>query len=80
MRWFGVSVRRRRCVFSSLAQMTCLQQCQKKNHLTRKVGFEGTPKLGPCLKSKPVTCKANGNRIKSMTKDNSHSWVRISMG
>ena len=28
-----------------------------ENYLTRKVGFEGTPKLGPCWKSQPVTCK-----------------------
>ena len=30
-----------------------------KNHLTGKVGFEGTPKLGPCKKSQPATCKVN---------------------
>ena len=30
-----------------------------KNQLTRKVGFEGTPKLDPCWKSQPVTCKVN---------------------
>ena len=29
------------------------------NQLTRKVGFEGTPKLDPCSKSQPVTCKVN---------------------
>ena len=34
--------------------------CQEmKNHLTRKVGFEGTPKLGPCWKSQSVSCKVN---------------------
>ena len=34
--------------------------CQEmKNQLTRQVGFEGTPKLGPCWKSQPVTCKVN---------------------
>ena len=34
--------------------------CQEmKNHLTRKVGFEGTPKFGPYWKSQPVTCKVN---------------------
>ena len=38
-----------------------------KNHLTRMVGFEGTPKLDPCWKS-------------SVNKDTSHSWVRISHG
>ena len=30
-----------------------------KNQLTRKVGFEGTPKLDPCWKSQPVTFKVN---------------------
>ena len=35
--------------------------CQEmKNHLTRKVGFEGTPKLDPCQKSQPATCKVDG--------------------
>ena len=29
----------------------------EKSNLTRKVGFEGTPKLGPCYKSQPATCK-----------------------
>ena len=34
--------------------------CQEmKNHLTRKVGFEGTPKLDQCKKSQPTTCKVN---------------------
>ena len=34
--------------------------CQEmKNHLTRKVGFEGTPKLGPYWKLRPATCKVN---------------------
>ena len=32
---------------------------EMKNHLTRKVGFEGTPKLGPCWKSQPSTYKLN---------------------
>ena len=27
--------------------------------LTFKVGFEGTPQLGPSWNSQPVTCKAN---------------------
>ena len=30
-----------------------------KNHLTRKVGFKGTPKFGPYWKSQPVTYKVN---------------------
>ena len=34
--------------------------CQEmKNRLTRTVGFEGTPKLGPCWKSQPATNKVN---------------------
>ena len=34
--------------------------CQEmKNHLIRKVGFEGTPKLGPYWKSQPATYKVN---------------------
>ena len=28
-------------------------------YLTRKVGFEGIPKLGPCWKSQPATYKVN---------------------
>ena len=36
------------------------ESCQEmKNHLTRKVGSEGTQKLDPCWKSQPVTCKVN---------------------
>ena len=34
--------------------------CQEmKSHLTRKVGFEGTPKLDPYWKSQPATYKVN---------------------
>ena len=54
-----------------------------KNHLTRKVGLERTPKLDPYWKSQPATCKVNmewKKRIESVNKDNSHSWVRISHG
>ena len=58
--------------------------CQEtKIHLNRKVGSEGTPKLGPYWKLQPVACKVNTGveiRIKSVNKDNSHSWVRISHG
>ena len=56
---------------------------QTQNQLTRHVLFEWTPKLGPCLKSQPVTCKVNMEwklELKSVNKDNSHSWVRISHG
>ena len=37
--------------FSQFAEPVACREyiCQKmKNHLTRKVGFKGTPKLGPC--------------------------------
>ena len=58
--------------------------CQEmKYHLTRKVGFEGTLKLGPYWKSQPETYKVNmewKSEFESMNKDNSHSWVRISHG
>ena len=50
-----------------------------KNQLTRKVGFEGTPKL------EVTTSYLHGKygveiRIESVNKDNSQSWVRISHG
>ena len=32
---------------------------EMKNHLTRKVGFDGTPKLSPYWKSQPATFKVN---------------------
>ena len=55
-----------------------------KIHLNRRLGFEGTPKFGPYLKSPPGTYKVNKDgvdiRIESVNKDNSHSWVRISHG
>ena len=55
---------------------------EMKKHLNRKVGSEGTPKLGPYWKLQP--CWLQGKygveiRIMSMNKDNSHSWVRILM-
>ena len=54
-----------------------------KNQLTRKVGFEGTPKFGPVLQD--TTSYLQGKpgveiRIESVNKDSSHSWVRISHG
>ena len=54
-----------------------------KNQLTRKVGFEGTPKLGSYWKSRPVTCKVNmewKTKVEFINKDHSHSCVRISHG
>ena len=40
--------------------VTCREYTAKmKNHLTRKVGFEGIPKLNPCSKSQTATCKVN---------------------
>ena len=56
---------------------------EMKNQPTRKVGFEGIPKLAPHWKSQPASCKVNYGveiRIESVNKDNSHSWVRISHG
>ena len=57
--------------------------CKIKNHLTRKVGFEGIPKLGPVLEV--TTSYLHGKygveiRIESANKEKSHSWVRISHG
>ena len=54
-----------------------------QNHLTQKVGFEGTPKLAPVLEV--TTSYLQGKygveiSIESLNKDNSHSWVRISHG
>ena len=56
--------------------------CQDmKNHLTERLDSRGTPKLGPCKKSQPATCKVNMEwKLESVNKDNSHSWVRISHG
>ena len=48
-------------------------------YLTRKVGFEGTPRLDPHWKWQSVTCKYGVEiRIEYVNKDNAHSWVRIS--
>ena len=54
-----------------------------KNQLTRKVGFEGTPKFGPV--SEVTTSYLQGTygveiRIESVNKNNSQSWVRTSHG
>ena len=54
-----------------------------KNHLTRKVGFEGTPKIWPVLEVTTSYLQDEYGveiRIKSTNKDDSHSWVRISHG
>ena len=48
-----------------------------KHHLTRKVGFERTPKLGPCWKSQTATYKVN---MEWKSELNRHSWVRITRG
>ena len=56
---------------------------EMKNHLTRKVGFDGTPKLGPYWKSQPIAPNEKDGveiRIESVNKDTSHSWVWISHG
>ena len=54
-----------------------------ENHLTRKVGSEGTPRLGPYWKLQPVAYKVNMERkseLSFLNKDSSHSWVRIYHG
>ena len=53
-----------------------------EKHLTRKVGFENT-KIGPVLEV--TTSYLHGKhgveiRIMSLSRDNTHSWVRISHG
>ena len=55
---------------------------REENFLTRKVGFEGTPQLGPYRKSQPATYKVNMELKLELNQytDNSHSWVRISHG
>ena len=60
-----------------------LRYHEMKNQLTRQVGLEGVPKLGPRWESQPVTCKVNMEwkfKIQSVNKDYCHSWVRISHG
>ena len=43
-----------------ISSMSWSTLCQdSKNHMTRKVGFEWTPKLGPYWKSQPATYKVN---------------------
>ena len=56
---------------------------REEKQLTRKVGFEGTPKFGPVLEV--TTSYLQGKfgveiRNESVNKDNSLSWVRISHG
>ena len=62
--------------------MSTLFQKTKKHH-NRKDGSKGTPKLDPYWKLQPVARMVNiesRSEFKSMNKDNSHSWVRISHG
>ena len=59
--------------------------CQEmKKHLDRKIGSEGTPKLGPYWKLQFVACKEiwswRSGILSLWTMTNSHSWVRISHG
>ena len=52
-------------------------------HLNQKIGFEGTPKLGPVFEVTTSCLQGTYGveiRIKFVNKDNSHSWVRISHG
>ena len=41
------------------SDMSWVHFANRKNHLTQKVGFVETPKLDPCWKSQPATCKVN---------------------
>ena len=46
--------------FSQFTDSVACRECtlpRDENHLTRKVGFEGTPELDPCWKSQPVTAR-----------------------
>ena len=48
--------------FSQFTGAVACRECtlpRDEKSLTRKVGFEGTPKLGPCWRSKPATHKVN---------------------
>ena len=65
------------------SDMSWVHFAKMKNHLTRKVRFEGTPKIGPVLEV--TTSYLQGKygveiRIESVHKDDSHSWVRSSHG
>ena len=53
---------------------------EMKSRHNQKDGSIGTPKLGPCWKLEHVICLEKGveNRIKSRSRDNIDSWVRIS--
>ena len=56
---------------------------ETKKHLNRKFGSDGTPKLGPYWKLQPCCLQGKCGveiRIMSFSKDNCHSWVRISRG
>ena len=55
----------------------------EKSSEPKSFGFEGTPKLDPYWKPQPVTCKVKmewKSELNLLTKDNFHSWVRISHG
>ena len=43
------------------APLTCREYILPRDEksIDRKFGFKGTPKLDPCWKSQPVTCKVN---------------------
>ena len=67
---------------NSVQRLVVSVLCQEtKKHRNQKLGSKGTPKLGPCWKLRLVVSKVNMGveiRIKSLSEDNSHSWVRIS--
>ena len=72
-------------IFSNVMQCPVVNTlCQEmKKHHNRKVGSEGTQKIGPVLEI--VTCCLHGLygveiRNWSLNSDNTHSWKRISHG
>ena len=53
------------------------------DHHNQEDGSRETQKLDPCWKSRPVACMANMElrlEFRSLSGDNTHSWVRISHG
>ena len=50
---------------------------ETKNHLTRKVGFEETPKLGPFWKSQSVTCTVSTEDLKGQSKTTKTNFCQL---
>ena len=68
---------------SQIQWLVVSSHCQETKILNRNVGFEGTPRLDPHWKLELVAYKVNTDwklELNLSTKNNSHSWVRISHG